>query len=122
MRISSSCLLVAVALGGCTPEVNQPQAEEGALKIECALGEGSQFGPDCLIERTVSDGQTIVTVRHPDGGFRRFEQLDDGRGLAEVDGADVATRSLEDDTLLITVGEDQYRFAATRQQAGDAAE
>ena len=96
----------------CTPDVEQPQAEEGADMIDCALGEGSEFGPDCLVERETVEGEKHLIVRHPDGGFRRFAQLDDGRGLVELDGADQLTRALDGDVLEISVGVDRYRFTA----------
>lgn len=108
-----------VALSGCSPDVDQPQAEEGAEMVECALGEGSEFGPDCLVEREVVEGQQQLTVRHPDGGFRRFGLLDDGRGLVELDGADQMIRTLDEGTLEISIGSDRYRFAATIS-GGDA--
>lgn len=112
MRIFS-LLITTTALAACSgPPPEQPQAEEGSDAIECALGEGSEFGADCLVERSDLDGQKILTIRHPDGGFRRFEQLTDGRGLAEMDGADTVSRSLEDGTLLISIGSDRYRFPA----------
>lgn len=109
-------------LAACSPDVDQPQADAGAQTIDCALGEGSEFGPDCLVERNQVDGRTILTVRHPDGGFRRFEQVADGRGLIETDGADEATRSLDDSVLEIGVGQDRYRFDAAVQGTDDATE
>jgi len=118
-RFSNTAGVVAAlaVLASCSPEVDQPQAEEGAPTIECALGEGSEFGADCMVEREEIDGQRVLTVRHPDGGFRRFVQLEDGRGLAELDGADEVTRSLEETTLVIAVGPDQYRFDANVRAA-----
>ncbi len=110
---------LAGALIACSEQVDQPQAEEGAPTIECALGEGSDFASECMVEREEIDGQMVLTVRHPDGGFRRFVQLDDGRGLVEMDGADEVNRSLDDNTLEIAVGADRYRFTA--QVRGDNA-
>lgn len=117
MRISNvtlgSVIAGSLVLAACSePPAEQPQAEEGSDAIECALGDGSTFGADCLVEREEVDGQTLLTIRHPDGGFRRFQQLDDGRGLVEVDGADQVSRALEDGTLLISIGADRYRFPA----------
>ncbi|MDN3645267.1 hypothetical protein QWY75_03480 [Pontixanthobacter aestiaquae] len=108
--LTASALLVGAS--ACSPDVDQPQAEEGAEMVECALGEGSAFGPDCLVERENVDGQKQLIVRHPDGGFRRFAQLDDGRGLVELDGADQLTRALDGNVLEISVGADRYRFTA----------
>lgn len=90
--------------------------------IECALGDGSEFGPDCLIERSEVDGQMLLTVRHPDGGFRRFEQLQDGTGIVEADGADVVQRQLDGEILEVAVGEDRYRFSVALQGGDDRSE
>ncbi len=111
-----------ISLAACSPDVDQPQAEDGAEKIACALGEGGDFASECLVERDEVDGAIFLTVRHPDGGFRRFEQLADGRGLIEADGADQVVRTLDDQTLEIQVGPDRYRFTATVRGADAAAE
>ncbi len=126
MTVTSRILTVSALLVGASacssPDVDQPQAEEGAQMVECALGVGSQFGPDCLVEREDVGGQKQLIVRHPDGGFRRFAQLDDGRGLIELDGADQMTRMLDGDVLEISVGADRYRFTAnvSGQETPDA--
>ena len=64
------------------------------------------------------DNVRILTVRHPDGGFRRFEQVDDGRGLVIVDGADEARIEFANDVLEVTVATDRYRFRAAATNAG----
>lgn len=117
MRISSALILV-LASSGCSAGAEQPQAAAGAQRIECALGEGAEFADDCLVERSASGDTRVVTVRHPDGGFRRFEQVDDGRGLTIADGADEAVTSLAGDVLEITVGQDRYLFPATATGGG----
>ncbi|MCP5396408.1 MAG: hypothetical protein H6918_06705 [Sphingomonadaceae bacterium] len=112
-------LLVAACSSGPEPEP-QPQATEGAEQIDCAIGPGSEFGSQCLIEEVMEGETKLLVVRHPDGGFRRFEQLDDGRGLAVVDGADEAQTSYDDGVLEVTVGGDRYRFKAkARDAAGE---
>lgn len=116
---TAGAIALMLGLAACSPDVDQPQAEEGAPTIDCALGEGSEFAPVCMVEREEIDGQKVLTVRHPDGGFRRFVQLDDGRGLEELDGADTVTRSLDDTTLVISVGPDRYRFDANVRGADD---
>ncbi len=112
MRISSALILV-LASSGCSAGAEQPQAAAGAQRIECALGEGAEFADDCLVERSASGDTRVVTVRHPDGGFRRFEQVDDGRGLVIADGAEEADSILSGDVLQVSVGQDRYRFPAT---------
>ena len=116
-RISSlAALLALAACGGAT----QPQAEAGALRIECAVGPGAEFGPDCLIEREERDGEVLLVIRRPDGGYRRFVKLDDGRGLAAADGADEATARYADGVLEVSVADERYRIPA-REQTADAA-
>lgn len=91
----------------------QPQAAEGAQRIDCAIGPGSRFENACLVERVKRDEETILVVRHPDGGFRRLVQLGDGRGLEAADGADVVIAQLTDGGMLeVAVGAERYRFPA----------
>ncbi len=116
MRISSALILL-LAFTGCSAGAEQPQAEPGAERIECALGEGAEFAADCLLERSEVEGVRLLTVRHPDGGFRRFEQVDDGRGLIAVDGADQANLNFADKVLEVAVASDRYRFPATPNPA-----
>lgn len=111
MRISSALILLLAATG-CSADAEQPVAEPGAERIECALGEGAQMAADCFVERSVMAGARVLTVRHPGGGFRRFEQVDDGRGLIVADGADDAKLNFTDDVLEVTVANDRYRFPA----------
>lgn len=111
MRISSALFLVLTS-AGCSAGAEQPQATAGAQRIECALGEGSEYAPVCLIERSFAHGERVLTVRHPDGGFRRFEQVADGRGLIIVDGADEAKLDFAEGVLNVTVAHDRYRFPA----------
>lgn len=117
MRISSALILL-LGCAGCSAGAEQPQAEPGAERIECALGEGAEFSATCLVERSAVEGARLLTVRHPDGGIRRFEQVDDGRGLIAADGADEAKLNFADEVLEVTVANDRYRFPAAPNKAG----
>ncbi|BBC72962.1 conserved hypothetical protein [Altererythrobacter sp. B11] len=85
--------------------------------VECALDGGKAFERTCPVERSVEDGRLFLTIRHPDGGFRRFEVLDDGSGLAAADGADPAHVTLRDPAagggIEVAIGGDRYRLPAT---------
>ncbi|MGX7952675.1 hypothetical protein ACWPM1_08915 [Tsuneonella sp. HG249] len=111
MRLVALSLL---ALGACSEGATQAQAGPEAARIDCALGDGSAFGPDCLVERADGEQGTEFVVRHPDGGFRRFRIADDRSGMVAIDGADVALNQLvgEPPVLQVTVGADRYRFPA----------
>ncbi|WP_408591486.1 hypothetical protein [Novosphingobium sp.] len=78
--------------------------------IDCALGESHPFLGECRVEVA---GRVLV-VHHPDGGFRRFQRVDDGRGVIVADGAEPAkVRWISGGILEVAVGQDRYRFPAT---------
>tara|TARA_B100001179_G_scaffold230989_1_gene219812 strand:+ start:472 stop:903 length:432 start_codon:yes stop_codon:yes gene_type:complete len=83
--------------------------------IACAPDGSPAFDSTCTIERYELDGANLMAVFHPDGGFRRFEQLADGSGLAAVAGADEVTQMLDGDILEISIAGDRYRFPTTTQ-------
>lgn len=90
------------------------EAPPGTELIECAIAGTQWFVRECVVEQTEVDGATILIVRHPDGGFRRFELLSDGRGMAVADGAvEAVTEVYEGRRLDVSVGSDRYRFPAT---------
>jgi hypothetical protein len=107
------------ALSGCEPAQEgegeaAAQAEGDGNAIECAVAGAAYFEPVCAVERVeLEDGSLSLVVWHPDGGFRRFSVLTDGRGLAVADGAEQAMIELVDGRLDVSVGSDRYRFPAT---------
>ena len=122
LRISSTLGLLAVLTacgsaetesedGSAGPAAGSNAAEQASV-IDCAVGEGSGMGPDCTVETSQVDGDTILTISNPDGGFRRFRILPDGAGLESLTGADEAEQTLDGDVLEIAVGGDRYRLPA----------
>ena len=77
--------------------------------IECALGPGMAFVRDCTIERSQQGGLHRMLVRHPDGGFRRFE-VDADNNIVAADGAESAQVALSGAIAQVSVGEDRYRI------------
>ena len=78
--------------------------------VECALAGAGGFAPDCTMERTESDGQGLLVIRHPDGSFRRFELGVPGRGIVTADGVQPAEVERSDGLVEIRVGPDRYRL------------
>ena len=111
MRISSAG--AALLLAACSPGADGASGAEPGNTIECSLGGSNVFAADCEVERSRLDGALILTVRHPDGGFRRFEVLENGRGVASADGAEPAQTDLREGGMEVSVGADRYRFPAT---------
>ncbi|WP_294235458.1 hypothetical protein [uncultured Sphingomonas sp.] len=124
MRISDVRWLAgAMALAGCsggqgdreTAAANTPSAPQNpGLSIACALSGAQGFTRDCTVEQSSSGDATILTVRHPDGGFRRLRVTQDGRGVASADGALPAQVSVAGDRQIeIRIGDDRYHLPAT---------
>lgn len=121
MRISDTRAgwLAFVALSGCSGgdlrQAEKETDEEAALsgKIECALSGSSLFERTCTTEQIPGSEGYILVIRHPDGGFRRFDILTDGRGLAPADGFDETRINLiEEGMIEVTSGDDKYRLPA----------
>ena len=88
-------------------------AELDTNEVACAIGGAKVFADVCAVERVRGKDGLMLVVRHPDGGFRRFAVLDDGRGVAVADGAEEASIAIDGDTIEIAVGDNRYRLPAT---------
>jgi hypothetical protein len=111
MRTSSAALLLLLA--ACSQEAAEdaPAAPaEADNLIECAIRGAADFARECTVERAVANGIPILVVRHPDGGFRRFELVDGS--IATADGVEAAELATRGDELEVRVGADRYRLPA----------
>lgn len=114
-------ILLPFALAACSQEQPLvPSTAEGTEHISCAVGGASQLARVCAVERAQENGILLLVVRHPDGAFRRFQVLTDGRGIAVADGAEEAVTSLADGALVVMIGADRYVFPARVKSAGQA--
>lgn len=115
-------LLMVVGLSACSGDAEgdlknaESEADEAAAldgKVECALAGSVAFERTCTTEQIAGAEGTILVIRHPDGGFRRFDILTDGRGLAPADGFDETKISLLSDGMIeVSSGDDKYRLPA----------
>ncbi len=126
MRISRTglCLLGTVALVACEEQKADPKAIEDAEstatqqaaedgKIDCALADVTDFTRVCETERIAGPDGQILVIRHPDGGFRRFRVLTDGRGLEAAEGFDPTSITVLDDGFIeVSSAGDRYRLPA----------
>lgn len=111
-------LLAATAgLAACTGNApSDPESLTGGdeSRIACALGDETEFTEQCDAERVQNGDTRELVMRHPDGGFRRFAIVSDGRGLVAADGAEEAVVTpLSNGTIQLSVGGDRYRLPAT---------
>ena len=71
----------------------------------------------CAIDRTQTQDGLYLTLRHPDGGFRRLLVTNDGRGVIAADGAEKAeVTPLAPDLIEVELGGARYRLPATVRQ------
>ncbi|MEH3048433.1 hypothetical protein [Sphingomonas adhaesiva] len=90
---------------------NDAAAEDG--RIKCALAGSDAFQRVCTIDRETGDRGLILTVHHPDGGFRRLLVTKDGRGVVAADGAEPARVAIVDvNEIEVALGNDTYRLPA----------
>jgi hypothetical protein len=123
---TSSAILLAVLAAACSPEqtantqvlanveaVQDQEAADDGL-INCAVGFAATLSRVCSVERQQSDRGLVLTVRHPDGGFRRLLVTRDGRGVVAADGALPAQVTLVGaNEIEVALGDDIYRLPAT---------
>lgn len=121
--------LTLTACGGASPkdEAMLPaasslaEAEASATKaaadnglISCAVSGASVFAARCEVETAQTKEGLILTLRHPDGGFRRLLVVKDGRGVVAADGADVAlVKPIANNLIEVALAGDTYRLPAT---------
>jgi hypothetical protein len=114
-RVFVALLLLAASCG--RPEASEqtskadPRAPERL--VDCAIRGSATFEHVCTIDRRAgADGQ-ILTIRAPDGGFRRFLVRSDGTGISAADGAEpVRVGATHDGVVDVAVGGDRYRLPA----------
>jgi hypothetical protein len=90
-------------------------SKEAAMdgKIECALAGSTTFDRVCTTDRISGPDGQILVIRHPDGGFRRFNILTDGRGLSPAQGFDETKISILSNGMIeLKSGDDLYHLPA----------
>ncbi|MBB4857064.1 hypothetical protein HNO88_000361 [Novosphingobium chloroacetimidivorans] len=107
-------VLALALLTGCSadPAAETPKVAEGGERIACALAGASEFSESCAVDRADVDGTLTLILRHPDGAFRRFAVVRDGRGLIVADGSEQARTAIQGDKLAVSVADDRYLFPA----------
>ncbi|WP_114951439.1 hypothetical protein [Sphingosinicella terrae] len=116
-------LLACVAgLAACSPASTANDAAPAATLdphdglIECRIGNARAFERFCTVEPGTSESGRTLTLRKPDGGFRRLLVTGDGRGVVAADGAEPARVTILDrDRIEVTIGDDSFRLPARVQ-------
>ena len=101
---------LALLLAACSPSASTAP-QQGDL-VACALGGATRLSRDCSVERSEQNGDRVLVVHHPDGGFRRFTLLDGGRSVGAADGAQALAVAGNGEWVDVAVDNDRYRFQA----------
>lgn len=122
-RISRPGLLLLL-LAGCggapvdTAVLAKVEAEQRAVaeddgRVLCARG-SEELSRVCTVDRERRDEGLVLTLRSPDGGFRRLLVTSDGRGVVAADGAEPARVAVVgSDRIDVALGDHRYRLPAT---------
>lgn len=87
---------------------------DASRSIPCALDESPEFSAICTRTTIPGEEGSQLILEGPDGSFRRFMIVSDGRGLVAADGAiQPQIRILADDRIEVEIGGDRYRLPAT---------
>jgi hypothetical protein len=129
----SSTAVVAAAAPSAAPmepgATSLAEAEASAAKaalddgrVACAVSGATEFSRSCQIETTETGTGLILTIRHPDGGFRRLQVVKDGRGVVAADGAEFAeVTPLNPREIEVLIAGNRYRIPATVKAPAAAA-
>ena len=112
-------LALLLSLAACDDGPVGAAAKDEDDRIECAV-RGGAIERVCSVETSDRQDGRVLTVRHPDGGFRRLLIATDGRGVVAADGAEQArVRISGPDRIEVSLGGDLYILPATvRRGAG----
>ena len=108
MRVAAG---LALLLTACSPGASGAAAANDHL-IDCAIGGAADFAHVCSVERAEQNGDPVLVVRNPAGGFRRFTVLDGGRSLGAADGAEALAVASNGQRVDVAIDDDRYRFPA----------
>jgi len=106
--MKSAAASAALMLAACAPEA--PGAPEN--RIDCQPQGEAQFARVCSVESLDSEEGRILTIRKPDGGFRRLRVVGEGVFVA-ADGAEGTRLSVRPDgEIEVEIGGDRFRLPA----------
>ncbi|MCW3836714.1 hypothetical protein OM513_11730 [Sphingomonas canadensis] len=122
MLVAACDRLVPDKVAAAKADAHKQAMAKAESPLDCMPPGADTFGFVCTIDRRQTQDGLILTLRHPDGGFRRLMVMRDGSGVAAADGAEAAVVTpLAPDLIEVAIGGGRYRLPATVRQPGGAA-
>jgi hypothetical protein len=115
LRIFSAVILFT--LGACSTGNSGEDKQSKQETVPCAFGDAKKFTDKCPVERSSAEGKNFATIWHPDGGFRRLEVIDGGKGYSAADGADVVEGGPNGREVEVMIGDDHYLMPGAQSGA-----
>lgn len=107
-----ACGLLGLALASCGDGGGPLEPPPGSISIACAAP-GGAFEEGCFVERSDTAEGVLLTLRQPDGGFRRLLVPGDGGDLTAADGAEPVQVTRRSPTEIeVAIGGARYRLPA----------
>lgn len=116
-------LFAALLLGACGSG-GSPAAPENEMvgpsgsrppdnAVECRLPGSDRFESSCWLSIAGSPEGRVLTIRKPDGGFRRLLVTGEDGNIVAADGAEQAhVATLPDGRIEVEIGGDRFRLGA----------
>lgn len=104
-------LIMLLMLAGCDGLPGEAAMPGAGERVACAVGGAEAFERVCVLEREQGADGVSLTLRHPDGGFRRLRLTSDGLGVVAADGSEPAHVTIvKDGEVEVAVAADRYRL------------
>jgi hypothetical protein len=104
--------VVAAPAANTATAASAKAAAPAALTIACAPSGEAELREACAVDRLNDARGTVLTIRLPDGGFRRLRVSEDGRDVTAADGSQRARVTPTAGGIDVEVGGARFRLPA----------
>ncbi len=106
-------LAILLLLAACSSGKGGDSDISDGEPLACRIPGSSGFKDICTVDKMNTPDGMVLTARMPDGGFRRFLIVKDGRGVIAADGAEpVTVEAIGPNSIDVTADDITYRLPA----------
>ncbi len=104
-------LIMLLLLAACDGLSGETAMSGAGGRVACAVDGAEAFERVCVLERQQGADGVDLTLRHPNGGFRRLRLTSDGLGVVAADGSEPAHVTIvKDGEVEVAIAADRYRL------------